>query len=442
MLKQRRTDMRETIEDIRAKLLNEKFNNKVQICHSLVTRLLGKLGWDIWNPVEVYPRYQLEFAEEKVVVDLALFTKQLFPAVFITTTAPGELKTKQSELEKRLLRFTGLNKTLIVIHTDGLQWKFYYSHGIAAFATTCFKTFNMLENKLSILEQDFTSYSSKNRISDGAVQRDAYYYLRLTAVVNSLNKAYKLIKAAPFPRLSQVVVQLLAHQGLSIKEQEVIMILEMIEKHKAFQPSSRIINKPKKQETPLQKKPEQKKPDIPEKQEQVMNSEAPPAQEQKSYIAAEIKEPSNFVPGEASKSSFENETLKGTAPVVDSAETKPDPVNTHIGNLLINEIINFTFLNYSYSAKSWKELLITFCEIIYSMHSIDFEKCLNVRLNNRYCFSRNSDDFSKYSPVQINSSDYYIITDLSPHEIVELVYQILELFYYSRNDIEIKKLFC
>ena len=89
--------MRETIEDIRAKLLNETYRTKEQLRLSLVARILDKLGWDIWNPNDVYAHYCVETAQDKPVVDFALFTEPSYSSVFIIVAAPHEMMSGRSE---------------------------------------------------------------------------------------------------------------------------------------------------------------------------------------------------------------------------------------------------------------------------------------------------------------------------------------------------------
>ena len=46
--------MRQILEDIRNKLSEGAYKNEEHMRLSLVVRLLHKLGWNIWDPKEVY----------------------------------------------------------------------------------------------------------------------------------------------------------------------------------------------------------------------------------------------------------------------------------------------------------------------------------------------------------------------------------------------------
>ena len=45
--------MIDTIKDIKLKLASNSYRNEEHVRLNLITRILYKLGWDIWNPFEV-----------------------------------------------------------------------------------------------------------------------------------------------------------------------------------------------------------------------------------------------------------------------------------------------------------------------------------------------------------------------------------------------------
>ena len=55
--------MKSTIEDIRQKIQDHYYENEEHIRFNIVIRLLEKLGWDIWNPKEVFAEF-LVFPDE------------------------------------------------------------------------------------------------------------------------------------------------------------------------------------------------------------------------------------------------------------------------------------------------------------------------------------------------------------------------------------------
>ena len=434
--------MRETIEDIRAKLLNETYRTKEQLRLSLVARILDKLGWDIWNPNDVYAHYCVETAEDKPVVDFALFTEPSCSSVFITVAAPHELTAETGNFELGLERFTDVDKSLIVVHTDGLQWKFYYIQNAATFPSQCFKLLHMLDNSVDKLEQAFETYLSRHRVSTRSAHRDAHDYLWLTSAVQSvtevLPKARQLVTKAPYPRLPQALVMLVGEKGLEIKEEEVIKILENIEKQKtAHQPSV----PPEKLNTEQQSVTE---PEMKRDEESPEDPEQSPENELPAIVEPEEKNLPPHDTVDTPELQVDNETpsdnvgMQGNdSPVNYLQAKKPTAGDVKRSVFLHKQIKSFSFNGNTYTPKSWKEMLLTFCDIIYSHHGSEFYKCLKLRSNDRLCFSRNKKDFFGQSPVQISDTDFFVMTDLNSNQIVELVYKISELFSYDRNDITI-----
>ncbi|MFC1574115.1 hypothetical protein ACFL30_02935 [Candidatus Latescibacterota bacterium] len=434
--------MRETIEDIRAKLLNETYKTTEQLRMSLVARILDKLGWDIWNPNDVYVHYCVESAKDKPVVDFALFTEPSYSSVFITVAAPHELTARTEEFELGLEQFADVDKSLIVVHTDGLQWKFYYIHDAASMTSQCFKELNMLENTVDKLEQALETYLSRHRISDRSAHRDAHDYLWLTSAVQSvtdvLAQARLLVTKAPYPSLPQALVMLVGEKGLEIKEEEIVKILENIEEQKtAHQPSGSTVKSDSEPQSTIE----------PENNHDEEFTDEPEHTHENEYPASEEPEKQNHSPHDSidtPKLDVESETLPDNG----ASSGNDSPINSHPGKkptardikrtvLLNKQIKSFSFNGNTYSPKSWKEMLLTFCDIINSLHGPEFYKCLKLRSNDRLCFSRNKKDFFGQSPVQIGDTEYFIMTDLNSNEIVELVYKISELFRYNRNDITI-----
>lgn len=66
--------MLDTLIDIRQRLRNKDYHNEEHVRLALVARLVQQLGWDIWNPHEVYAEFKATRKEDNTRVDLALFT--------------------------------------------------------------------------------------------------------------------------------------------------------------------------------------------------------------------------------------------------------------------------------------------------------------------------------------------------------------------------------
>ena len=93
---------------------------------AMVMPMLQAMGYDTWNPDEVHPEYEADFAQKKMgqkeKVDLAIFRNGL-PSIFIEVKSVG---TSLDKHDGQLARY--FNSTLSVslaIITNGLEWRLY-----------------------------------------------------------------------------------------------------------------------------------------------------------------------------------------------------------------------------------------------------------------------------------------------------------------------------
>lgn len=100
-------------------------------------------------------------------------------------------------------------------------------------------------------------------------------------------------------------------------------------------------------------------------------------------------------------------------------------------------IRSFRFRGIVYTPNTWKEFLVKFCEIVHDDKGDEFQKCLAIGFNNKSVFSKNIKDLFGNSPVQIGKTDYYVMTNFTANHIVQLVYRILDIFGYPREEFEI-----
>ena len=83
--------MKETLADIRSKLREGAYQNEEHVRLALVARMLQCLGWDIWNPREVYTEFKAVPSEDVTKVDVALFLIADSPSVFIEVKGVGRI---------------------------------------------------------------------------------------------------------------------------------------------------------------------------------------------------------------------------------------------------------------------------------------------------------------------------------------------------------------
>ena len=113
----------ELLKRIRKNLVEGAYRNEAMVSGSIVRPILEKLGWDILNPLEVYPEYPLE--REKV--DYALCKKDK-PLEFIEVKSVGKNVGSGSGAEDQLFQYAWKEGAPLVVLTDGNVWRVFLTY--------------------------------------------------------------------------------------------------------------------------------------------------------------------------------------------------------------------------------------------------------------------------------------------------------------------------
>jgi predicted type IV restriction endonuclease len=92
------------------------------------------------------------------------------------------------------------------------------------------------------------------------------------------------------------------------------------------------------------------------------------------------------------------------------------------------QISSFKLDKREYKVKSWQEMLLRFCELIYEKHKDDFEMVLTLANQEKEYFSEIQYKF--LNSEQIPGTTMYVDMDLSPDEMVRICHEMLPLFGY------------
>lgn len=118
--------LKSAVDKILARHPNARGRGEEATKQSLVLPLLDALGYDIWNPAEVCPEYEADFAikkyGQKEKVDLALFLQDV-PRIYV------EVKSVDEPLdghEGQLSRYFNATPTVsLAVLTNGIEYRFY-----------------------------------------------------------------------------------------------------------------------------------------------------------------------------------------------------------------------------------------------------------------------------------------------------------------------------
>jgi len=221
--------MKEIIEDIRGKIANKCYQNEEQIRLDIIIRLLKVLGWDIWNPEEVYLEYPVSPTEDRTRIDIALFPDKQ-PSVFIEVKYLGLVEAKLAQIEQQLRNYNKDNTAIISIITDGILWRFYFAYARGEFSQKCFKIIDFVNDDIEDVELYLTAFLNKQEIKNGSAIEEAKKYLELSQkqkiLESSMPQARRLIQEPPFPNLPDALVKIARENGINIERNEALKYIE------------------------------------------------------------------------------------------------------------------------------------------------------------------------------------------------------------------------
>ena len=217
--------MHEILLDIRQRLQNKEYRNEEHVRLSLVARVVQALGWDIWNPTEVYTEFKATKREDHTRVDVALFTSGFeATAIFIECKGVGAFATDLAPVERQLRDYNRDHTALFTIITDGRHWRFYFSFTSGEFKDKLFCKFDLEQDGLEEIAVCLENFLLRDNILNHSARQKAEAYLMLgkkeRAMQDVLPDAQKLVSLPPFPSLPEAMVQLLAAKVLLVTPAE------------------------------------------------------------------------------------------------------------------------------------------------------------------------------------------------------------------------------
>ena len=126
----------------------------------------------------------------------------------------------------------------------------------------------------------------------------------------------------------------------------------------------------------------------------------------------------------------EKKKIQRSLPPQQTPRLSPSP-----GYYTGRKIVAFIFDGHRYELRSWKDLLCTLARILKEKHPDAFLRVLQLRGKKRPYFSRRPIDLRK--PELIEGTDIYVETNLSASYIVRLCRELVRLFGYRGEDLEI-----
>jgi len=367
--------LKEALSDIRAKLLaGDFYQNEEHIRFSLVARVLKALGWDIWNPKEVYTECPAVPTEDKGKVDIGLLINNRHQ-VFIEIKPIGYWSTYHkllTETETQLENYLRKFSAPFGLITDGRIWRFYLTYTPASsLGEKLFQEFDFIA---VIDESDLFFILSKEAIEDGSTRKLAEERLKATERSRQIRQlipdAENFVKKYPTNSPVQALQKLVREKfGYDVTIEEAVEAINA---------------------------------GIPKDQPPI----SPPIQTRTISSNQENKD----------------------------EQTKEKPLKKD-GGYIGKNFTEFTLFGESYIINRQYELLVKVAEIIFNKHPNDFEKVFRIRghRDNITYFSYNGRDLE--APKRIGNSRFWIRTKFTGDGTVGLAKRILSEFGYRQEDL-------
>lgn len=157
--------------------------NEEQTKHTLVLPILNKLNWDIFNPTEVIPEYEIHSGK----VDYALINDGERKC-FIECKRVKEDLTNH---EKQLVTYCATCGVKLAILTNGISWWFYLPLQEGDWSERKFYSIDILKQNRDEVIDKFVDLLKKENVLDGSTFRYA------EELLNSRIRSRKISKGLP-----------------------------------------------------------------------------------------------------------------------------------------------------------------------------------------------------------------------------------------------------
>jgi len=107
-----------------------------------------------------------------------------------------------------------------------------------------------------------------------------------------------------------------------------------------------------------------------------------------------------------------------------------------IESYISKSVTAFTFKDTRYEVRFWKDVLITICNLMNSIHRNNFERVLSLQGRKRPYFTKNANEL-RY-PEKIEGTPIFVEINLNANNIVKMCLDVLSLFGYSEEDLNIE----
>ena len=349
---------------------------------AVVLRLLSLLGWDIFNVDEVCPDYSVNSHR----VSYALGTKNSNKVFIEIKGAQEKLDNHQNDLIK-LATTEGVDLSIL---TNGRIWWFYLISAEGDWQKKWFLSVDLSKQEADIIAPQLIDLLTKDKISKGAALKTAkaiHQDKNQKIAAEFIPKAWNQIISQP----NKIFVELLGDTTEKLCGYKVGSA--QIEQYLINHLDKWLIE------------------DDPE------TGAIPPVKPIKAEIIEEVEEKEKEEATPEDVVDFKVETRKS--------------FQNYEGKV----IKSFTFNRHTYKVNHWEDMLTTVCDQLAVLHEEDFERVLWISGEDKTFFSKYQDQLN--IPEEINKTEIYVETKLTPNEVVKTLKTLLAEFGYSWDEFTI-----
>lgn len=106
------------------------------------------------------------------------------------------------------------------------------------------------------------------------------------------------------------------------------------------------------------------------------------------------------------------------------------------GGYTRKRLVSFNFAGKTYSARSWRDMLLEICKKLYEVHPKDFQKLLSLRGTKKPYFTHNPNELR--DPIRVEGTDVFVETNLGASSIVTLCRKTLSIFGYGADSLRVE----
>ncbi|MDD9841912.1 MAG: type I restriction endonuclease, partial [Alphaproteobacteria bacterium] len=226
--------MIELLSEIKENLEQDNYKNERAVEQQIVFPVLKELGWNINNPSQIEPQYELKWqatekgkkVEKRRVVDYALLVDKK-ARVIIEVKAVGNLK----EADSQLFEYAFHVGTPLAILTDGHKWRVYYCYGTGNYDERLVRSLDLYDSPHEVMEylSRYLAFAEvKSKKAEKNARKDLENKTNKESAKKTIPKAWKKIAVDEPDELVDRLIEETAQEasGIAPNKDDVIAFLK------------------------------------------------------------------------------------------------------------------------------------------------------------------------------------------------------------------------